>query len=171
MPLIKNKKGTIVSVDEKRKAYLLNDKPVLLRPDGKPKVDANGNTVPLVKSADEIGWTDVSKAEEAAYYEKLEADQEAANEVSQAAEAAALTAVAATMAANNAQKKAHNAAKGAKPGRKSNAQKEQEAAAQKAAEEMEMRVRDAEGDPAKYEALSEDEKEMYVTLFGAVPGK
>ncbi len=166
MPLIKNKKGVIVAVDAARKAYLLNPKPVALKTDGSPKTDANGKTFPVLKAEHEIGWTDVTAAEEAAYNEELEEAQESAQKVTQAQEAAGLVAVAAAMGAKKAVEADHANATGKnKAGRKSKAQKAAEAEAEaKLKEEKEAKVRDAEGDKEKYDALSDDEKAMYADL-------
>lgn len=166
--LIKNKKGRIVSVSAARKKFLLDPKPVALKANGQPKEDANGNFYPILKSRDEEGWTDVTPEEVKAYEAALEEDMQDANEVKdaqRAAELATQTASALAAKANSADTK--NANKKSTAGRKSNAQKEAEAAAAK--EELEAAVRDAEGDKAKYDALSDDGKEMYLSLFGDSP--
>lgn len=55
------------------------------------------------------------------------------------------------------------AAKPAKTQKQAKEEKPEDAAA------MEANVRDAEGDAAKFAALSDDEKEMYLELFGEEP--
>ncbi len=119
----------------------------------------------LLKSRDEEGWTDVTKAEYDAFVEEMEADMEDADRVKDAQNAAELatqTAAALTAKAGKADQLNNTAKKTA--GRKSNVQKAEEAAAQKLKDETEARVREAEGDKVKYDALTDDEKEMYTSL-------
>ena len=168
MPLIKNPKGKIVAVTKERKQYLLSDNPYALDAEGNPKKNNNGKYATLIKAAHEFGWMEVTADEAKAYEDQLAEDQEAAEGVTLAHEAAGITAVAAALAAKRAsdadQKNAagKGKVKAGGPGRKTKAEKEAEA--KLAAEEMEKRVRDAEGDKDKYEALSDDEKELYVQL-------
>ena len=168
MPLIKNPKGTIVAVTAERKNYLLTPNPPALMADGTPKRNSNGKIATLVKAEHEFGWSDVTAEEEKEYNEQLEADQEDAENVSNANEAAGLMAVGAALAAKKAadadQKNATKSKGKGKGGRKSNEQKEQEKK-----DEMEKHVVDAEGDAEKYDALTDDERAMYLEKFEAAP--
>lgn len=168
MPLIKNPKGTIVSVTKEQKQYLLLDNPPVLDIEGNPRKNNNGKIATHLKAAHEFGWKEPTADEVKTYEDQLAEDQEAAEAVTLAHEAAGITVVAAALAAKRAsdadQKNAagKGKVKAGGPGRKTKAEKEAEA--KLAAEEMEKRVRDAEGDKDKYEALSDDEKELYVQL-------
>lgn len=172
MALIKNTHGVVVAVTDERKAYLLNPNPVAIGANGKPKTDANGNTFPIKKAAHEIGWSDVSKAEEAEYYEKLEEEQAAAEEVTNAKEAAGMVATAAVLAQQRAEKSAEKAVKRnakAKPSKSEVRRKNAQEGKDGDAADMEIKVREAEGDAEKYDALSDNEKEMYLELFESAP--
>ncbi len=178
MPLIKNPKGVIVSVPADRKAYLLNENPVALNIHGKPKTDANGNTFPIKKAENEKGWKEVTKAEADAYNEQLEEDQIAAEEATNATEAAGMVAVAAALAtkkAGSAQERAANSRTKKNSAKKPIVKTEEEQtqddadAAAKLKIESEGRVRDAEGDAAKYDALTDEEKALYIELFEGAP--
>lgn len=165
--LLKNPRGRIVSVSEERGEYLLNPHPVLLNSKGKPKLNKDGEEIPVIKARYEEGYTKPTKEEIDAYMEKREEDQEAAEEAQDAQDAAAAAAAAASLAAVKAAQAGSKAKKG---GRKSKAQKEAEAKeAEEKKAEMEGKVRDAEGDKAKYDALSDDEKKMYADLGMEVP--
>ena len=155
LTLIKNKHGRVVSTTPERKKFLLDPKPMALKRNGQPKENANGDPIYLVKSQDEIGWTDVTPAEVKEFEQDIARGQEAAEEVEDATNAAKFaTATAAKLSADASKAGAKALSKVAK--------KAQEEAKMK--EEMEAKVRDAEGDKVKYDALSDDEKEMYVAL-------
>lgn len=163
--LLKNPRGRIVSVTQERGEYLLNPRPVLLNSKGKPRLNAEGEEIPLIKARYEEGYTKPTQAEIDAYLEKQAEDQAAAEEAAEATNAAAVAATAASMAAARAAQ-VGNKTTAKKGGRKSNAQK---AAEQEARAEMEGKVRDAEGDKAKYDALSDEEKKLFAELGMEVP--
>lgn len=152
---LKNPKGRIVDVSDERGAYLLNPNPVLMRKDGKPKTDNDGNTFPLVKSKHEEGYTVPTKAEIKAYEDQQEAEQNLAQEEADMREAGARAIAGAAMLANRAVKTTT---------KKTTKKKEPEGG-----EELEASVRDAEGDAEKYDELSEDGKALYLELFGEAP--
>lgn len=154
---LKNPKGRIVEVDDARAAYLLDPKPVLLRKDGKPKTNEDGDTFPLVKAKHEEGYTKPTAAEIKAYEEEEEEKREQHEEEQGLRAAGAQAMVAASMLANRA-----NSTKKTKV-------KEKKVKEEKGDEELEATVRDAEGDAAKYDALSDEGKEMYITFFGEAP--
>lgn len=150
---LKNQKGRIVEVPDERGKYLLDPNPVLLRKDGKPKTDNDGNTFPLVKSKHEEGYTVPTKAEIKEYEDRQEEGRTASEEEAEMREAGARAIAGAAMLANRASKK--------KPVAKKPAPKEDD--------ELEGTVRDAEDDVEKYDALSEEGKALYLELFGDAP--
>lgn len=169
-PLIKNKHGKISQVTAERKKFLLDPAPILLRPNGKPKLNDEGDPIIAVKGEYEKGYTDVTPQEEKEYWAMMDSRMEQREEEEEAQEVAKAAADAAVAASVRAAK----AGTGKKGGRKSNAQKaaeEEEAKKQEEEKraEMEGKVRDAEGDKAKYDALSDEEKKMYIDLFGDAP--
>jgi hypothetical protein len=153
--LVKNPKGRIVSVSEEFGAYLLDPKPVLMRRDGKPKTDLDGNTFPLVKAEHEKGFTLPSKAEIAAYEKEEEEGREGAENEQALRDAGARAIAGAALLANNAAK--------------TSIKKKVKAAPQADPVEDEATVRDAEGDAKKYNALSDTQKELYIELFTDAP--
>lgn len=153
---LKNQKGRIVEVDDARAAYLLNPNPVLLRKDGKPKTNEDGDTFPLVKSKHEEGYTKPTAAEIKAYEEGENESREAYEEEQGMRNAGAQAMLAAAMMANRA-----NAPKKAKPAKKVKEAQDDG--------DIEASVRDAEGNAAAYDALSDEGKEMYVSIFGEAP--
>lgn len=161
--LIKNKHGRVVSTSPERKKYLLANIVYALKKNGQPKEDANGEPIKMVKSQDEIGWTDVTPAEQKRFEEELEQSQIDAEEVEDAQRAAKLaTATASKLAADAGKKDQKNS-------------KAQAAAEKKlkdeadAKSELEADVRDAEGNAKKYDALTDDGKALYLELFGGAP--
>lgn len=152
---LKNKKGRIVEVDDKRAAYLLDPNPVLLRKDGKPKTNEEGDTFSLVKSKDEEGYTKPTAAEIKAYEAEQEEQREQHEEMENMKNAGAQAIAAAALMANRANKPQ-------KP-KKVKEKKEDDGA------ELEATVRDAEGDAEKYNALDDAGKEMYIGFFGEAP--
>lgn len=171
LTLIKNKKGRIVSCSPERKKFLLDTKPVALKANGQPKEDNNGNPIRIIKSQEEEGWSDVTPAEQKQFEAELAAEQDEAQEVQDAQRAAMLaTETAASLTAKAGNVAQRNANAKGKPGRKSKAEKEaEESAAAKVKEEMEAKVREAQDDAEKYDALSDDEKAMYIELFEEAP--
>lgn len=169
--LIKNKHGKISQISDERKKFLLDPHPILMKANGKPKLDPEGDPIFAVKGEYEKGYVDVTPAEEKAYWAEMEARKEQRDEEDEAQEIANAAANAAIQASVRAAKA--GTGKG-KSGRKSNAQKEAEEAEAKKVEEekkaaMEVTVRAAEGDKAKYDALSDEEKKMYADLELEVP--
>lgn len=156
---LKNKKGRIVEVDDKRAEYLLNPNPVLLRKDGKPKTNEDGDTFPLVKSKDEEGYTKPTAAEIKAYEAEQDAAREQYEEEQGLRAAGAQAMVAAAMLGNKANRVQKPKAKKAKE------EKEDDTGGA----DMEATVRDAEGDAKKYNALDDTGKEMYIGIFGEAP--
>ena len=161
MPLIKNPKGVVVSVTKERKDYLLKDNPPVMDSEGNPRKNNNGKIATHLKAMNEYGWTEPSADEIAEYNSRLEDDQSEAAEAAEAREAAGLTAVAAALATQKAAAAENKASK--KAGRPSKAAKAAEAEAQ-AKLATEAKVRDAEGDKEKFDALNDEEKEMYAAL-------
>lgn len=152
---LKNQKGRIVDVSDERGKYLLDPNPVLMRRDGKPKTDNDGNTFPLVKSKHEEGYTVPTKAEIKAYEDQQEAEQAQSQEEADMREAGARAIAGAAMLANRAVKTA--------------AKKPTKKVEQKEDEELEATVRDAEDDAKKYDELTEEGKALYLELFGDAP--
>jgi hypothetical protein len=156
---LKNKKGRIVTVTDERGAYLLDPNPLLLRKDGKPKTNEDGDVFPLVKSKDDEGFTVPTKAEIAAYEAEQEEARERYEEEQGLRNAGAQAMVAAAMMANKANRVSKPATK-----RKAKEEKGDDGGA-----DLEATVRDAEGDAKKYNALDDAGKEMYIGIFGEAP--
>lgn len=166
-PLIKNKHGKISQVTAERKKFLLDPAPILLKPNGKPKLDSEGEPILAVKGEYEKDYVDVTPKEAKEYWDMMDARAEQREEEEEAQEVAKAAADAAVQASVRAAKAGAGKGKG---GRKSNAQKEaEEKEAEEKRAEMEVKVREADGDKAKYDALNDEEKELFAELKLEVP--
>ncbi len=158
---LKNPKGRIVEVTDERGEYLLNTNPVLLREDGKPKTDLDGRTYPLIKGEHEKGYTTPSPSEVKAY----EAEQQASRDQIEEEQNLRMAGAQAMIASTLLSQRANVVAKPKKAEKKAKAQDVDDGADV----DLEIQARDAEGDAKKYDALSDEAKEMYIALFGDAP--